>query len=105
MMVERPRIAANAVNAGRGNRLRSHAPVLWGKGAKSDEIADDPKTVYRPQGPQEPFWLELRSIAAERKLTLGELISMIDAGRKQPNLPSALRLFVLAKYRPDGRTS
>ena len=47
---------------------------------------------------EEPFWLELKSIAAERKVALGDLISMIDADRKQPNLSSALRLFVLAKY-------
>ena len=26
-----------------------------------------------------PFWVELKSIAAERKVTLGDLISMIDA--------------------------
>ena len=30
---------------------------------------------------EDAFWLELKSIAAERKLTLGELISMIDADR------------------------
>ena len=47
-----------------------------------------------------PFWLELKSIAAERKVPLGHLISMIDANRQRGNLSSALRLFVLAKYRP-----
>jgi len=48
-----------------------------------------------------PFWVELKSIAAERKVPLGHLISMIDANRQRGNLSSALRLFVLAKYRPD----
>ena len=48
-----------------------------------------------------PFWLELKSIAAERQLTLGELISIIDANRQQGSLSSAIRLFVLAQYRPD----
>ena len=47
-----------------------------------------------------PFWVELKSIAAERKVPLGHLISMIDANRQRGNLSSALRLFVLAKYRP-----
>jgi len=46
-----------------------------------------------------PFWLELKSIAAERKMTLSDLIWKIDAGRQQSNLSSALRLFVLARYR------
>jgi len=49
---------------------------------------------------EEPFWLELKSIAAERKVRLGELVSKIDAERQQGNLSSALRLFVLARYRP-----
>jgi len=49
---------------------------------------------------EEPFWRELKSIAAERRVALGDLISKIDAERRQTNLSSALRLFVLAKYRP-----
>jgi predicted DNA-binding ribbon-helix-helix protein len=51
---------------------------------------------------EEAFWLELKAIAAERKVSLGDLISKIDADRKQPNISSALRVFVLAKYyHPD----
>ena len=51
---------------------------------------------------EEAFWLELKAIAAERKVGLGDLISKIDADRKHPNLSSALRVFVLAKYyHPD----
>ena len=46
-----------------------------------------------------PFWVELKLIAAERKVPLGHLISMIDANRQRGNLSSALRLFVLARYR------
>ena len=49
---------------------------------------------------EDPFWLELKSIAAEQKVALGNLISKVDAERQQGNLSSALRLFVLAKYRP-----
>ena len=47
------------------------------------------------------FWVELKSIAAERKVPLGHLISTIDANRQRGNLSSALRLFVLARYRPE----
>ena len=47
---------------------------------------------------EDAFWLELKAIAAERKVGLGELIATVDADRKHPNLSSALRVFVLAKY-------
>ena len=47
---------------------------------------------------EQPFWLALKSIAAERKVPLSRLISEIDE-RQHGNLSSALRLFVLAKYR------
>jgi predicted DNA-binding ribbon-helix-helix protein len=49
---------------------------------------------------EQPFWVELKAIAVERKVSLHRLISEIDANRQQHNLSSALRLFVLAKYRP-----
>jgi predicted DNA-binding ribbon-helix-helix protein len=49
---------------------------------------------------EEPFWVELKSIAAERAMPLSGLISMIDATKQQSNLSSALRLLVLAKYYP-----
>ena len=86
-----------AMNAGRENRTARTARVKAPMILKRSIVLKDRKTCVSLE---EPFWLELRSIAAERKLTLGELISMIDAGRKRPNLSSALRLFVLAKYRP-----
>jgi predicted DNA-binding ribbon-helix-helix protein len=50
---------------------------------------------------EDAFWVELKAIAKERKVGLGELIATVDADRKQANLSSALRLFVLAKYRPE----
>jgi predicted DNA-binding ribbon-helix-helix protein len=53
---------------------------------------------------EQPFWLELKSIAAERKVPLHRLISEIDGNRQHGNLSSALRLFVLAKYRPEAGT-
>ena len=50
---------------------------------------------------EDAFWIELRLIAAERKIGLGKLITQVDAERRDNNLSSALRLFVLAKYRPE----
>jgi len=48
---------------------------------------------------EQPFWVELKSIAAERRIGLHRLIAEVDAKRQQGNLSSALRLFVLARYR------
>jgi predicted DNA-binding ribbon-helix-helix protein len=50
---------------------------------------------------ERPFWTELKSIAAERKVGLHQLIAMVDANRQYGNLSSALRLFVLARYRDE----
>jgi len=50
---------------------------------------------------EQPFWLTLKSIAAERKVPLHRLISEIDENRQHGNLSSALRLFVLARYRSE----
>jgi len=41
----------------------------------------------------------LKEIAAERGMTLTELVAAIDAGREHGNLSSAIRLFVLGIYR------
>ena len=48
---------------------------------------------------EDQFWAALKSIAAERNLTLSELVSMVDDNRESGNLSSALRVFVLSQYR------
>ena len=48
---------------------------------------------------EDQFWAALKSIAAERNLTLSELASMVDGNRESGNLSSALRVFVLWRYR------
>jgi predicted DNA-binding ribbon-helix-helix protein len=48
---------------------------------------------------EDAFWKCLRDIADERGETLYRLISGIDASRKNANLSSALRIFVLEFYR------
>jgi predicted DNA-binding ribbon-helix-helix protein len=45
------------------------------------------------------FWTALKDIAASRQQTLSDLVGAIDAERKQGNLSSAIRLFVLDHYR------
>jgi len=45
------------------------------------------------------FWTGLKDIATSRNMTLSELVASIDADRRQGNLSSAIRLFVLEHYR------
>ena len=47
---------------------------------------------------EDAFWKALRDIAHRRRMTLGELVETIDANRKEGNLSSAIRLFVLQVY-------
>jgi predicted DNA-binding ribbon-helix-helix protein len=49
---------------------------------------------------EDAFWTTLKDIAHERGATLSQLIAAIDKDRHQGNLSSAIRLFVLARYRP-----
>jgi predicted DNA-binding ribbon-helix-helix protein len=48
---------------------------------------------------EDAFWLGLKEIADERQLTLSDLVGEINAHRQDANLSSAIRLFVLGRYR------
>ncbi len=48
---------------------------------------------------EEPFWAELRVIAAARGQSLAGLVGEIDAGRGEANLSSAIRVHVLESVR------
>jgi predicted DNA-binding ribbon-helix-helix protein len=48
---------------------------------------------------EDAFWEGLKEIARGRNITLSELVAAIDSGRRQGNLSSAIRLFVLDFYR------
>ena len=61
---------------------------------KRSVVVNDHKTSITLE---DAFWIELRLIAAERQIALGTLITEVDAERRDNNLSSALRLFVLAK--------
>ena len=47
---------------------------------------------------EDAFWKALREIARRRQMTLSGLIETINVDRKQGNLSSAVRLFVLEVY-------
>ena len=44
---------------------------------------------------EDDFWGALKEIAKERGSTVGALVTGINADRRNPNLSSAIRLFVL----------
>jgi len=44
------------------------------------------------------FWTALKDIAASRQQSVSDLVGAIDADRKQGNLSSAIRLFVLDHF-------
>lgn len=48
---------------------------------------------------EDAFWTGLKDIAASRNVTLSDLVASIDTDRRQGNLSSAIRLFVLDHYR------
>ncbi|MBW8907896.1 MAG: ribbon-helix-helix domain-containing protein [Mesorhizobium sp.] len=55
---------------------------------------------------EQPFYDDLIVIAAERSLSLAALVAEIDETRtRDANLSSALRLYVLAWAKRDGKAS
>jgi predicted DNA-binding ribbon-helix-helix protein len=48
---------------------------------------------------EQAFWSSLKDISKERGMTLSDLVSEIDANRRQGNLSSAIRLFVLEHFK------
>ena len=52
---------------------------------------------------EDELWESLKEIAADRGMTVGELVAAIDRDRQHANLSSAIRLFVLGFYRDQRR--
>ena len=54
---------------------------------------------------EEEFWNSMKEISSARDITLSDLVSEIDKARRQGNLSSAIRLYVLDHFRnkvPNG---
>jgi predicted DNA-binding ribbon-helix-helix protein len=64
--------------------------------AKRSIVIDGSKTSVSLE---DQFWEVLREIATERRTTLTGLITSIDRDRREGNLSSALRVYVLRHYR------
>jgi predicted DNA-binding ribbon-helix-helix protein len=54
---------------------------------------------------EDAFWKGLKEIASARHMTLSDLVASIDGGRRQGNLSSAIRLFVLDHYRSQAASN
>lgn len=47
---------------------------------------------------EDEFWQAAKQIAAERSISVAQLIATIDERRPDPNLSSAIRVFVLEHF-------
>jgi predicted DNA-binding ribbon-helix-helix protein len=70
--------------------------------AKRSIVIDGHKTSVSLE---DAFWSTLKDIAQERRETLSQLVAAIDRQRQHGNLSSAIRLFVLGRYRPADKTA
>ena len=68
--------------------------------AKRSIIIDGHKTSVSLE---DAFWNDLKEIAHTQRTTLSELVAHIDGARKQSNLSSAIRLFVLEYFRSQDK--
>ena len=48
---------------------------------------------------EEPFWSAVREIARAQDMTVSSLLRQIDRGRRNTNMSSAIRMFVLENVR------
>ena len=79
------------------NEQREHGPPSTsGRVPRHSVFLSERKTSVSLE---EPFWQALSEIATERGITISALIRSLDAERKQGNLSSALRVFVLKHFR------
>jgi len=44
---------------------------------------------------EDEFWAELKRIAADKDISINQLVTQIDAERKDENLSSAIRVYIL----------
>jgi predicted DNA-binding ribbon-helix-helix protein len=70
--------------------------------AKRSIVIDGHKTSVSLE---DAFWSTLKDIARERSETISELVAAIDRQRQHGNLSSAIRLFVLGRYRPADKAA
>jgi predicted DNA-binding ribbon-helix-helix protein len=76
-------------------------PTMNAQNSKRSVVINGHKTSVSLE---EPFWSAIKEIAAAERKTVSELVKFIDQGRsadRAGNLSSAIRLYVLDRYRPQ----
>jgi predicted DNA-binding ribbon-helix-helix protein len=53
---------------------------------------------------EEPFWRAVRDLAESQDMTVSSLLRQIDLARRDTNLSSAIRVFVLESLRAESAT-
>jgi len=54
---------------------------------------------------EEPFWSAVREIAGHQQMTVSSLLRQIDLERRNANLSSAIRVYVLENVRSQAATA
>jgi predicted DNA-binding ribbon-helix-helix protein len=54
---------------------------------------------------EQPFWNAVRELAGARAMTISDLLREIDLARRNANLSSAVRVFVLESVRQHAATA
>jgi predicted DNA-binding ribbon-helix-helix protein len=54
---------------------------------------------------EEPFWIAVREIAGTQQMTVSSLLRQIDLERRNANLSSAIRVYVLENVRSQVATA
>jgi predicted DNA-binding ribbon-helix-helix protein len=74
-------------------------PIMNAQNSKRSVVINGHKTSVSLE---EPFWCAIKEIAAAENKSVSELVKLIDQGRsvdRAGNLSSAIRLYVLDRYR------
>ena len=84
----------------------SHSGVFVGAAMKSSIVKRSVALHGRRTSVslEDAFWKALREIAYHQHISLSHLIESINTSRKQDNLSSAIRLFVLELYQDQIRS-
>jgi predicted DNA-binding ribbon-helix-helix protein len=94
------RLQSNLLGAPSGIAIRNATPLAGGQAMKSSVVKRSVVVAGHKTSVslEDAFWKVLKDMASERDLSLSDLVGTIDSQRRQGNLSSAIRLFVLNFY-------
>jgi predicted DNA-binding ribbon-helix-helix protein len=93
-------LQGNLESAVRGGGVGVYGGLMKSSVIKRSIVIDGHKTSVSHE---DAFWDNLKKIAHARQVTLSELVTKIDLTREQGNLSSAIRLFVLQRFRNEDK--